>query len=111
MTEKINYWLSNGQNGFTNSQLYLAHVSVRGIVIIENQTVGKVCALAIGMEEVSSVNLTVSQGQQIKKGKPLGYCQYGGSSGLVIMDNKHAGKIFGPFGNQELEMGQKIMEI
>ena len=33
-TEKINYWLSHGQDGFGNSQLYFAHVSVRGIVII-----------------------------------------------------------------------------
>ena len=111
MSEKINYWLSNGQNGFTKSQLYLAHVAVRGIVIIENPTVGRVCAVAIGMEEVSSVKLVVSKGQNIKKGEPLGYFQYGGSSGLVIVDSTLAGKVFDPFQKQQLKMGQKIMDI
>jgi len=111
ITEKINYWLSNGQNGFSNSQLYLAHVSVRGIVIIENPVVGKVCAVAIGMEEISSVTLEVELGQDIKKGEPLGYFQYGGSSGLVIVDSSQADKMFGPFEQQQLKMGQKIMEI
>ena len=106
VTEKINFWLQNGQNGF-----YLAYVSVREIVIINsaNQQIGRICALAIGMEEVSSVKLTVKIGDIIKNGEPLGYFQYGGSSGLLIVEKKLAGFDFGPTMNDKLKMGQNIM--
>ena len=111
VTEKINFWLQNGQNGFVNSQFYLAYVSVREIVIINsaNQQIGRICALAIGMEEVSSVKLTVKIGDIIEKGEPLGYFQYGGSSGLLIVEKKLAGFDVGPTMNDKLKMGQNIM--
>ena len=63
------------------------------------------------MEEVSSVTLNVTEGQNIKKGQPLGYFQYGGSSGLVIVEKLLAEYDFGNFTEPQLKMGQQIMKI
>ncbi|GAB2729474.1 phosphatidylserine decarboxylase family protein [Kitasatospora kifunensis] len=60
--------------------------NTRGLIFIESSdpTVGLVCLMPIGMSEVSSITITASQGQQVKKGDELGYFSYGGSTHVMV---------------------------
>jgi phosphatidylserine decarboxylase len=68
------------------SQSYITQVATRAILLIESDdpVIGLMCVLAVGMSEVSSCQITVKQGQRVKKGDPLGYFQYGGSTYCLV---------------------------
>jgi phosphatidylserine decarboxylase len=68
------------------SQGYAASVNTRGLVFIESKdkNIGMVCVLPIGVTEISSVTITVKEGDQVKKGQELGYFSYGGSSMCLV---------------------------
>ena len=68
------------------SQGYLAQVAARGIVYIQadNKDIGLMCFVSIGMSEVSSNEITVREGQRVKKGDELGMFHFGGSTHLLI---------------------------
>ncbi|MTI31359.1 phosphatidylserine decarboxylase family protein [Xanthovirga aplysinae] len=70
----------------TYSQGYEANVNTRGLIFIESDdpTIGMVCVMPIGITEISSVNIQVKAGQQVKKGEELGWFNYGGSSMCLI---------------------------
>ena len=67
-------------------QGYLAQVAARGIIYIQadNEHIGLMCFVAIGMSEVSSNEITVKEGQRVEKGDELGMFHYGGSTHLLI---------------------------
>ena len=62
------------EEGETTSQEYISAVATRGIVFIEadNQKIGLVAFIAIGMVEVSTCDVTVKEGQHVNKGDQLG---------------------------------------
>jgi phosphatidylserine decarboxylase len=62
------------KDGQTQAQEYLTCVATRGVMFIEadNKDIGLVCVLAIGMVEVSTCDITVKEGQHVKKGDELG---------------------------------------
>ena len=68
------------------SQGYLAEVAARGIIYImaDNPDIGLMCFVAIGMGEVSSNEITVKEGDKVKKGDQLGMFHYGGSTHCLI---------------------------
>ncbi|HEV2802117.1 MAG TPA: phophatidylserine decarboxylase associated domain-containing protein [Pyrinomonadaceae bacterium] len=70
----------------TYSQGYEASVNTRGLVFIESprRNIGMVCVIPIGITEISSVTITVEEGQKVKKGDELGYFSYGGSSMCLV---------------------------
>jgi phosphatidylserine decarboxylase len=79
--------------GPNDSQGYIAHVAARGIIYIkaDDPTIGLMCAIFIGMAEVSSCVFLLDDdktppqpGQHIEKGAQLGYFQYGGSSHCLV---------------------------
>ncbi|MFD9823906.1 phophatidylserine decarboxylase associated domain-containing protein [Streptomyces violascens] len=63
-----------------------AAANTRGLIFIESTAprIGMVCLVPIGMSEVSSITITVNEGQEVKKGDELGYFSYGGSSHALI---------------------------
>ncbi|KAI5793281.1 phosphatidylserine decarboxylase-domain-containing protein [Geopyxis carbonaria] len=61
-------------------------LQTRGCVVIYNQEVGKIAMLPIGMGHVSSVVLTVSVGDVVKKGDEVGYFQFGGSDVVIVVE-------------------------
>ncbi|PKK68695.1 hypothetical protein RhiirC2_833379 [Rhizophagus irregularis] len=70
----------------------------RGLIVIDSPKVGKVAVLPVGMAQVSSVVLSVKEGDEVKKGDELSYFQFGGSdivllfqaqSKVKILANKH----------------------
>ncbi len=72
--------------GPNNSQGYIAQVAARALIFIEadNPDIGLMCAVFIGMAEVSSNEITVYEGQHVKKGEQLGMFHFGGSTHCLV---------------------------
>lgn len=68
------------------SEGYYAAVNTRGLVFIESDDprIGMVCVMPIGITEISSISITVGNGDRVSKGQELGYFSYGGSSLCLI---------------------------
>ena len=68
------------------SQGYLAQVASRGIVYIhaDNTDIGLMCFVSIGMAEASTNEITVKEGDRVKKGDQLGMFHFGGSTHCLI---------------------------
>lgn len=69
-----------------NSQAYIASVAARALIFIEatNKDIGLMCFIGIGMAEVSSCEVTVEKGQEVKKGDPIGMFHFGGSTHCLV---------------------------
>jgi phosphatidylserine decarboxylase len=65
---------SGDAHGETTSQEYLTAVATRAVMFVEsdNPKIGMVAFLGIGMTEVSTCEITVKEGQHVKKGDELG---------------------------------------
>jgi phosphatidylserine decarboxylase len=74
------------EGGEKTGQGYLTATATRAIMFIEadNKDLGLVCFLGIGMTEVSTCDITVKEGQHVKKGDEIGMFHYGGSTHCVI---------------------------
>ena len=68
------------------SQAYLCQVAARGIVYIqaENPDIGLMVFVSIGMSEVSTNEITVREGDFIRKGDELGMFHFGGSTHCLV---------------------------
>ncbi|NOX85382.1 MAG: phosphatidylserine decarboxylase family protein [Chlorobi bacterium] len=73
-------------SGPNESQGYIAEVATRALIFIEadNPDIGLMCFMAIGMAEVSTCEITVYEGQHIKKGDQTGMFHFGGSTHCLI---------------------------
>ena len=69
-----------------DSQGYISELAARAIIYIEadNPHIGLMCFVAIGMAEVSTCEITVYDGQHVKKGDELGMFHFGGSTHCLI---------------------------
>lgn len=72
--------------GSNASQGFLAGVATRALIFIEadNPKIGLMCFVAIGMEEVSTCDITVFEGQRVKKGQEIGMFHFGGSTHCLV---------------------------
>lgn len=72
--------------GPNQSQGYITQVAARGLIFIQadNPAIGLMCFISVGMAEVSSSEITVFEGQHIRKGQELGMFHYGGSTHCLI---------------------------
>lgn len=70
----------------TKSQGYEAMVNTRGLIVIENPSIGKVAVVPIGITEISSVTISVNVGDRVKKGEEIGWFSYGGSSLALVFE-------------------------
>lgn len=70
----------------TWSQGYETAVNTRGLAFIkaDDEKIGTVCVMPIGITEVSSIMHTVKIGQVVKKGEELGRFSYGGSTLCLV---------------------------
>ncbi len=87
--------------GNKESQGYITEVATRALIFIEadNPDIGLMCVMPVGMGEVSSCEITVYEGQKVKKGDQLGSFHYGGSTHCLF---------FGPNVKLEFDLhGQK----
>ncbi|KAK4498380.1 hypothetical protein PRZ48_011038 [Zasmidium cellare] len=69
-----------------NSQGYLAALNTRGIIFIEadNPAIGLMAFVAVGNYEMSTIDITVREGQHIEKGQETGMFHFGGSAFVVL---------------------------
>lgn len=83
--------------GPDRSQAYIAELATRALIFIEsdNPDIGLMCFMAIGMAEVSTCEITVYEGQFIKKGEQIGMFHFGGSTHCLF---------FGPHVNIEFDL-------
>lgn len=67
-------------------QVYLSAMATRAVVVIQadDPDIGLVGFLGIGMVEISTCEITVGEGQYVRKGDQIGMFHYGGSSHCVI---------------------------
>lgn len=108
------YYLENLSEGFYNkkdapdslapnsSQKFLTAVATRALIFIQadNEDIGLMCVMPVGMAEVSSCEITVNPGDKVKKGQELGMFHFGGSTHCLI---------FGPEAKLKFETyGQKM---
>ncbi|KAG6031298.1 hypothetical protein E4U41_007621 [Claviceps citrina] len=72
--------------GITIAQGYLSAMATRAVIVIEadNPAIGLVAFVGIGMDEVSSCEVTVREGQRLNKGDELGMFHFGGSSHCLV---------------------------
>jgi phosphatidylserine decarboxylase len=72
--------------GLSVSQEYLSAVATRAIMFIEadNPKIGLMAFLGIGMTEVSTCEVTVKEGQHVKKGDEIGMFHFGGSTQCLM---------------------------
>ncbi|KAK3177373.1 hypothetical protein K4F52_009842 [Lecanicillium sp. MT-2017a] len=69
-----------------NEQGYISALATRAVIIIsaEDPRIGLVAFVAIGMDEVSTCDITIKEGQRIEKGQETGMFHFGGSSFCLV---------------------------
>ncbi|KAI1327936.1 Phophatidylserine decarboxylase-domain-containing protein [Xylariaceae sp. FL0255] len=72
--------------GISVAQGYLTALATRAVIFIEadNPAIGLMAFIGVGMDEVSTCEITVQQGQHVKKGEQLGMFHFGGSSHCLL---------------------------
>ena len=72
--------------GIAVGQGYLTALATRAVIFIEadNPAIGLMAFIGVGMDEVSTCEITVKEGQHIKKGEQTGMFHFGGSSHCLI---------------------------
>lgn len=80
------------------SQGFLTEVATRCCVFIraDSAHIGLMCFIAVGMAEVSTCEVTVSEGQHVTRGEEIGMFHFGGSTHCLV---------FGPHVNLQFELG------
>ncbi|OAA43566.1 phosphatidylserine decarboxylase family protein [Cordyceps fumosorosea ARSEF 2679] len=74
--------------GISVAQGYLACMAARAVIVLEadNKELGLVAFVGIGMDEVSTCDVTVKEGQHINKGAELGMFHFGGSTHCLVFE-------------------------
>jgi len=72
--------------GPNDSQGFITQTAARALIFIEaeDSAIGLMCFVAVGMAEVSTCQITVYQGQTVKKGDQLGMFHFGGSTHALL---------------------------
>ncbi|OQV02280.1 hypothetical protein CLAIMM_07505 isoform 2 [Cladophialophora immunda] len=72
--------------GEVTSQGYLTATATRAIMFIEadNPAIGLMAFIGVGMCEVSTCEMTVKEGQHVKKGDEIGMFHFGGSTHCLM---------------------------
>jgi len=72
--------------GEATGQGYLTAVATRALIFIEadEPAIGLMCFVGVGMAEVSTCDITVKEGQYVKKGDQIGMFHFGGSTHCLV---------------------------
>ncbi|EIW80648.1 hypothetical protein CONPUDRAFT_57480 [Coniophora puteana RWD-64-598 SS2] len=69
----------------SEEQAFLTAVATRALVFIQaREPVGLMCFMAVGMAEVSTCEVTVKEGDEVRKGQELGMFHFGGSTTCLV---------------------------
>lgn len=72
--------------GIAIAQGYLAALATRAVIFLEadNPAIGLMAFIGVGMDEVSTCEITVKEGQRLRKGDEIGMFHFGGSSHCLL---------------------------
>ncbi|KAJ6520817.1 phosphatidylserine decarboxylase family protein [Mycena vulgaris] len=72
--------------GISVAQGYLTALATRAVIFIEadNKNIGLMAFVGVGMDEVSTCEIAVKEGQHVRKGDQLGMFHFGGSSHCLL---------------------------
>lgn len=72
--------------GITVAQGYLTALATRAVIFFEadNPDIGLMAFIGVGMDEVSTCEITVREGQHVTKGDEIGMFHFGGSSHVLL---------------------------
>jgi len=73
-------------NGPNDSRGFITQTAARALIFIkaDDSAIDLMCFIAVGMAEVSTCQITVKQGQTVKKGDQLGMFHFGGSTYCLL---------------------------
>ncbi|KZP26283.1 phosphatidylserine decarboxylase [Athelia psychrophila] len=76
----------NPHGALIRSQSFLSIVATRVLIYIRsrNEDIGLICFVGVGMVEVSTCEVKVGVGQEVKIGQELGLFHFGGSTHILI---------------------------
>ncbi|EME78332.1 uncharacterized protein MYCFIDRAFT_64312 [Pseudocercospora fijiensis CIRAD86] len=76
--------------GISVGQGFLTALATRAIIFIEadNPAIGLMAFIGVGMDEVSTCEITVKEGERVEKGQETGMFHFGGSSHCLLF-RKH----------------------
>jgi phosphatidylserine decarboxylase len=85
-SESVDISLEIKVEGISLAQGYLTALATRAVIFVQadNPAVGLMAFVAVGMDEVSTCEITVQQGQHIEKGEQIGMFHFGGSSHCLL---------------------------
>jgi phosphatidylserine decarboxylase len=74
------------RRGIAVAQGYLTALATRAIIFIEadNKDIGLMAFIGVGMDEVSTCEITLREGQRVEKGQQTGMFHFGGSSHCLL---------------------------
>jgi phosphatidylserine decarboxylase len=78
----------DGELAAVNGDTYQARQQ-RGVVVLDSPAVGLVALVPVGMSVISSVTLTPEVGDELAKGDPFGYFQFGGSDVVIVFQDRN----------------------
>lgn len=87
--EKV-FKVSNSSGlGSLDAQPFDTAMSTRAVIVIEadNPAIGLMAFIGVGMTEVSTCEITVREGERVKKGDQIGMFHYGGSTHCLVFGN------------------------
>ena len=115
------YFVESPAEGFENpagadpwapvrSQGFLTSVASRALIFIEadEPTIGLMCFVPVGMTDVSTCEITVKEGQIVKKGDELGMFHFGGSTYCMVFRPGTQIRFEGPQSETDISDVQKI---
>ncbi|MEM5331258.1 phosphatidylserine decarboxylase family protein [Paraburkholderia sp. JHI2823] len=72
--------------GLNDSQGYTTAIAARAVIVIDsiNPVIGEMACVFVGMAEVSSCQIVVRPGDDVRKGDELGFFQFGGSTYCLL---------------------------
>ncbi|KAI6155709.1 Phophatidylserine decarboxylase-domain-containing protein [Pisolithus tinctorius] len=97
----------------TRSQDFVTAISTRALIFIEAQEpIGLMCFVAVGLCEVSTCDITVSEGDPLVKGTPLGTFRFGGSTHcLIFRRGLNVTPINPNLVKSKVQVGQNILNV
>ncbi len=89
-----------GPRGMSAAQGYLSAMATRAVIIIDadNPAIGLVAFIGIGIDEVSTCEITVAEGQHVNKGDQTGMFHFGGSSHVLLFRKGRQARRLSPAG-------------
>ncbi|KAF9068446.1 phosphatidylserine decarboxylase [Rhodocollybia butyracea] len=102
----IDLEVSDARGALCRSQPWLTHSATRAIIYIDadNEDIGRIAFISVGMAEVSTCEVTVEEGQHVEAGAELGMFHFGGSSYALMFENNVNLQFF-----DDIQVGEHIL--